>query len=126
MRALGAALVVSLALCHGSAVHAEEFFGLERIESQGRSVAAELAELNGDARTDLMVVTLLGIPPREKRAVPTTSSPPTRGSSRSRATFRSSSTRPSSPWETWTATETPSSRRAPPRGSRTDSMPLPQ
>ena len=57
MRALGAALVVSLALCHGSAVHAEEFFGLERIESQGRSVAAELAELNGDGDADAVFST---------------------------------------------------------------------
>jgi len=71
MRALCAAhlLVVSIALCRASAAHADEFFDIARIESQGRSVAAEFAELNGDARTDLMVVTLLGLPPDEERSV---------------------------------------------------------
>jgi hypothetical protein len=71
MRARGAAhlLLVSIALFRGSAAHAEELFAIEQIESQGRSVAAEFADLNGDARTDLMVVALLGIPPEETRTV---------------------------------------------------------
>jgi hypothetical protein len=69
MRALGAAhwLLVPIALLHGSVVDAEELFAIDQIESEGRSVAAEFADLNGDARTDLMVVALLGIPPEEKR-----------------------------------------------------------
>jgi len=71
MRALGAAhlLVMSVALSRGVAARAGEFFEIEAIESQGRSVAVELAELNGDARTDLMVVASLGMPPHERRRV---------------------------------------------------------
>jgi hypothetical protein len=61
--------MVSIALWGGSAARSEELFDLRYIESQGRSVAAELVELNGDARTDLMVVALRGLPPREGRAV---------------------------------------------------------
>jgi hypothetical protein len=69
MRALRAAhlLVISIALCCSSVAHADEFFEIDQIESPGRSVAAELAELNGDGRTDLMLVTMLGVPPRERR-----------------------------------------------------------
>lgn len=62
-------MVISIALSSGSAVHAEEFFEIDHIQVQGRSVAVEFAELNGDARTDLMVVTLIGIPPEETRNV---------------------------------------------------------
>ena len=48
---------------------AEDWFDVIEIPSQGRSVAAELAELDGDGRTDLFVVVLDGIPPEEKRTV---------------------------------------------------------
>jgi len=64
-----ALLLASMALCQLSAARAEELFDILRIENRGRSVAAELAELNGDGRTDLMVVTLIGIPPEERRTV---------------------------------------------------------
>ena len=71
MRLLGAAglPMISIALCHGSVAYADEFFDIDHIENQGRSVAVEFADLNGDARTDLLVVALLGIPPEEKRSV---------------------------------------------------------
>jgi len=70
-RALAAAhlLVISIVLSRGSAAQAGEFFDIDYIANQGRSVAVEFAELNGDARTDLMVVTLIGIPPEETRSV---------------------------------------------------------
>ncbi len=69
--ALGATrlMVISIALSSGSAAYADDFFEIDHIANQGRSVAVEFAELNGDARTDLMVVTLIGIPPEEKRSV---------------------------------------------------------
>ena len=68
---LGAAqlLVISISLWYGSLAHAGEFFDIDHIANPGRSVAVEFAELNGDARTDLMVVTLIGIPPEETRTV---------------------------------------------------------
>ncbi len=70
-RALAAAhlLVISIALSRGSAAYAGEFFDIDYIANQGRSVAVEFAELNGDARTDLMVVAVIGIPPEETRSV---------------------------------------------------------
>jgi hypothetical protein len=44
-------------------------FEILEVQNEGRSVAAELAELNGDGRTDLFVVTLVGIPPDETRTI---------------------------------------------------------
>ncbi len=69
VRRLGAAhlLLISVVLLGVSSSPAEELFEIGHIASQGRSVAVEFAELNGDGRTDLMVVALLGIPPEEKR-----------------------------------------------------------
>jgi len=48
---------------------ADQFFDVASFPNRGRSVAAELAELNGDGRTDLFVVILLGIPPEERRII---------------------------------------------------------
>jgi hypothetical protein len=62
-------MAISIALWYGSVAYAGEFFDIDHIANPGRSVAVEFAELNGDARTDLMVVTLIGIPPEEKRSV---------------------------------------------------------
>jgi hypothetical protein len=64
-----ALLLASVALCRLPAARADELFDILQIDNQGRGVAAELAELNGDGRTDLMVVTLTGIPPEERRTV---------------------------------------------------------
>ncbi len=47
----------------------DDYFDIVSFASQGRSVAAELAELNGDGRVDLFVVALVGMPPEEKRIV---------------------------------------------------------
>lgn len=47
----------------------DDLFEVSEIASSGRSVAAELAELNGDGRVDLFVVILSGVPPEEKRSV---------------------------------------------------------
>jgi hypothetical protein len=48
---------------------AEEFFEIRTFENKGRSVASELIDLNGDGRTDLFVVALVGVPPNEKRTI---------------------------------------------------------
>jgi hypothetical protein len=63
------AMAMSIVLFAGSSARAGELFDIEPIESHGRTVAAEFAELNGDARTDLLVVVLIGIPPEERRRV---------------------------------------------------------
>lgn len=59
---LGSTLVVPPAL-------ADDLFEIHTIPSQGRSVAAELVELNGDGRVDLMEIVVAGIPPEETRRV---------------------------------------------------------
>ena len=48
---------------------AGELFDSFTVPNIGRSVAARLADFNGDGRTDLMVVSLIGIPPMEERAI---------------------------------------------------------
>lgn len=47
----------------------EELFALTTLPHQGRAVAAELADLDGDGRLDLFVVRLTGLPPREERSI---------------------------------------------------------
>jgi len=44
-------------------------FDLQEIRRVGRTVAAELTDFDGDQRTDLMVVSLHGIPPEEARTI---------------------------------------------------------
>jgi hypothetical protein len=44
-------------------------FDLQEIGRVGRTVAAELADFDGDQRKDLMVVSLHGIPPEETRTI---------------------------------------------------------
>ena len=61
--------VIALAAVGSSPSRAENLFDVTTLPSEGRSVAAELAELNGDGRTDLFVVTLSGIPPEERRSI---------------------------------------------------------
>jgi hypothetical protein len=48
---------------------ADDLFDTFTIPNTGRSVAARMADFNGDGRTDLMVVSLLGIPPMEERGI---------------------------------------------------------
>jgi hypothetical protein len=44
-----------------------EPFALRQVPSSGRTAAAEFADLDGDGRTDLAAIALLGIPPRDNR-----------------------------------------------------------
>jgi hypothetical protein len=70
LRNTAAFLVPAIALLAGSpAPGAEDLFDITTIQNEGRSVAAQLAELNGDGRTDLFIVTLIGIPPEEERTI---------------------------------------------------------
>lgn len=46
---------------------AEPYFELTSIKNADRTAAADLADLNGDGRIDLLVVILRGIPPDEER-----------------------------------------------------------
>ncbi len=46
---------------------AEDLFSFRILPHRGRAVAAELAELNGDGRTDLFIVSLDGVPPKDER-----------------------------------------------------------
>ena len=48
---------------------ADDLFAETTFSNEGRSVAAEFAELNGDGRIDLFVVALVGLPPRERRTI---------------------------------------------------------
>lgn len=66
---LKAPLTFALLLCAAGGVRAADLFAETVIESPGRSVAAQLAELNGDGRTDLFVVSLVGVPPEERRII---------------------------------------------------------
>jgi hypothetical protein len=62
-------LAVGPAFVAASSSGAEDFFELTTLPTSGRSVAAELADVDGDGRLDLFVVTLLGIPPEETRTI---------------------------------------------------------
>lgn len=52
-----------------AAVDEDAIFDITTLGSQGRTVAAELADLNGDGRTDLFVVLLLGVGTEEQRLI---------------------------------------------------------
>jgi hypothetical protein len=68
-RILPLLLAVGPAFVAASASGAEDFFDLITLSMSGRSVAAELADVDGDGRLDLFVVTLVGIPPAETRTI---------------------------------------------------------
>lgn len=65
---LAYALLATL-LAHGSRVAADDLFDVTVLRTRGRTVAAELVELNGDGRTDLLQVVIAGLPPSEQRTV---------------------------------------------------------
>ena len=48
---------------------AKDPFAVTVIESRGRTVTAELADLDGDGRDDLLQVVTIGIPPAERRSI---------------------------------------------------------
>jgi hypothetical protein len=76
MRTLGLAIrsalaaaptaLAAVALPTAAAADAEPF-AIRRVPSAGRTAAAELADLDGDGRTDLLVAAFRGIPPRDTR-----------------------------------------------------------
>ncbi len=57
------------ALIHASPLSAKDFFEIQEFANQGRSVAARIADLDGDGRMDLFVVAMNGIPPEENRFI---------------------------------------------------------
>ncbi len=61
---VASSLVLSAA---SSVLAADDPFTLFEFTNVGRSVAAELTDVNGDGRTDLFVAALTGLPPEEKR-----------------------------------------------------------
>ena len=65
-----AALLTGLLTGTGRPATADDvLFDVLEVASQGRSVAAEFADFDGDQRKDLMVVSLEGIPPEESRTI---------------------------------------------------------
>ncbi len=56
-----------LLLAAGPARAEEQAFAIEEVESAGRTIAAELADLNGDGLTDLIQVAFVSFPPTEER-----------------------------------------------------------
>ena len=65
---LGPCGLVTLWLAAGAAA-SDDVFQLERIPGTGRTVAAELVDMDGDGRSDLLQVSYDGIPPVETREV---------------------------------------------------------
>jgi hypothetical protein len=66
---LRAAIVLLITWAFAPAHAAQDpIFEVTTIENDGRTVAAELADLNGDGRTDLLVVLLRGIGTKELRS----------------------------------------------------------
>jgi hypothetical protein len=62
-------LTILLLTTGATRLRAAELFSTITLPGPDRSVAAELADLNGDQRVDLFVVTLRGVPPIEERAI---------------------------------------------------------
>jgi hypothetical protein len=61
------ATIASLAVT--IAVADDAIFDIHTIPTKGRSVATALADFDGDQRSDLMVVSINGIPPKESRVI---------------------------------------------------------
>jgi hypothetical protein len=61
-------LSIGLLLLSASASAADDApFGVQQIPSEGRSVAAELADFDGDGRVDLLQAVVFDMPPSERR-----------------------------------------------------------
>ncbi len=65
----GALALTAATLCAIPASSNEDPFELRRVPSPGRVAAAELVDLDGDGRTDLLASVMTGIPPRDSREV---------------------------------------------------------
>jgi hypothetical protein len=61
------ALLAPLAGPPPSSAQEEAAFELRRIENPGRTTAAEIADLDGDGRGDLLCIAFAGVPPEERR-----------------------------------------------------------
>jgi len=64
--------VIALAACAAAAAaraQAPGPFALRSIAGDGRTVAAEIADLDGDGRADLLALVMRGVPPDERRDV---------------------------------------------------------
>ena len=48
---------------------ASDLFDVQRFEDPGRTIIAELVDLDGDGRSDLVQIVMRGIPPEEKRFI---------------------------------------------------------
>ena len=51
------------------AIADDDIFEIQEFANKGRSVAAEIADFDGDDRKDLMVVSIEGLPPSETRSI---------------------------------------------------------
>jgi hypothetical protein len=56
-----------LAVIASAPAHGQGVFAVETLASPGRTVAAELVDLDGDGRSDLLTVVFTGLPPAERR-----------------------------------------------------------
>jgi hypothetical protein len=68
MRRVGGIVLAGLAAA-GVARADEAPFDWIELPATGKTVAAELADLNGDARTDVLAIAFVGLPPRQQRLV---------------------------------------------------------
>lgn len=61
--------LLGLLLLADAAIAAEPLFDIQQLSTQGRVVTAQAADFDGDRLTDLMLVTLQGVPPNESRTI---------------------------------------------------------
>ncbi len=69
MRGAFLALLAAVLLAPANAALADDPFDLTQIDTQGRTAAAEIVDVNGDGLADLVQVRFLGFPPRERRSI---------------------------------------------------------
>jgi len=69
LRAGAGTFAFALALGAAERAGADDPFAVHSMESDGRTVSAELADLDGDGRDDLLQVSFFGAPPHERRRV---------------------------------------------------------